>query len=106
MLLGDLPEWRERAAGRIREHKVEPTHLLSDDGVESIEIREPRDVALYSGDVTADLRDGRVEPRLAPASDEDPRAFGDEALGGGGESDAGGASSDQGDLAGESSGRV
>ena len=56
------------------------------------------DVAADAGDVRADAGDGLVQRALAAAGDEDVRAFGGEAAGGG-QADARGAAGDEGGLA-------
>ena len=70
-------EFADAGAG---ENDINPALLGLDLCVQTVEIREASGVSLHAGDVPADFLDRLVELLLAPAGDEDVRAFFDEEL--------------------------
>ena len=106
VLLADLAQGSQRAAARVGKHHVQAAFLVLDRRVETVQIGEFGTVRLDGADVLrADLLHGFVQRVLAAASDEDVRAFGNEALRRG-QADAAGAAGDQRDFSGELVGRI
>ena len=83
VLLADRPERGDRCDAGVGEQDVEAPFLLLHRGVQTVEVREVRDVALHAGVVPADSRYRFIEFRLPASGDEDVGALGDEPPGGG-----------------------
>src|SRR5882724_10951089 len=67
---GDLTDGRVSRDAGIREQDVEPPLFPLDLGEQTVEVAEPRNIALDSSDVATDLFDGRSQLGIPPSSDE------------------------------------
>ena len=72
------PSGANFAAAGVGEQDVDPPVFLLDRGVEPVEVRQLRDVALHADRAVADLRDRLVEFRLPASGDDHLGAFGRE----------------------------
>src|ERR1700678_3003701 len=81
MCLGSHLEWRGCTRARVREEYVDVTMLLFHDGIEPIQIFQPRHVACDRRNVSFDESCGLLQLFLFSPSDHDTGAFFHEALG-------------------------
>src|SRR5580698_2389401 len=66
VLLCNLLQWNEGTSAGISEHDIDVAFLLSNDGVQSIEILQLTDVPLHCGHISSDQFHRRIELGPAP----------------------------------------
>src|SRR2546422_394410 len=75
LLLGDRAERRENAGAGIGEDDVDAPFLAPYRRIETVQVRELRDVPLHAGGLLADLPHRDIQLALTATGDEDVRAF-------------------------------